>query len=325
MEIHSLYVTQLSGTDPTFAALRAKHYRKSTWFETGAPEFTEIWNLSSLKAGPFSLGLLSPALGYEARARARPSDQLLTEQDFLASLAALSQTPQYKKADLIQYQALTLEEAQALTQVAGAYDLIPTTVPYRVRTLSGYSSFKDYTQKFAGDQLKTLARNLKKATAQGFVLENKLPAWDDIVALLDKRKPEFENGTIDYTADPTFRAFYRELLEVLASQGRLIGFGLRTREGKLVSYAMGFKTGTVFHWYQTAYDPEFAKMGAGSISLGNMIEQCFDQGLELFDFMGDQNYFERWSPTCLELKRVTLLRPTLKGRAFGLYKKLRSQ
>lgn len=88
---------------------------------------------------------------------------------------------------------------------------------------------------------------------------------------------------------------HRALVQRWTPRGRIL-LPLIEADGKIVAARYGFAFEGKYWSYQTGYDPEYAKLSVGKLSLGWAAQCAIQHGLTEIDHMpGDARYKEEWS------------------------------
>jgi CelD/BcsL family acetyltransferase involved in cellulose biosynthesis len=109
------------------------------------------------------------------------------------------------------------------------------------------------------------------------------------------------------------RAFHEEFTALALARGWLRLFSLQV-EGAPVAALYGLRYGPVFSFYQSGFDPRWAKSSVGLVTLGLAIEAAFDEGAAEFDLLhGEESYKFHWASSTRRLRRLELFPPGLHG------------
>jgi CelD/BcsL family acetyltransferase involved in cellulose biosynthesis len=103
---------------------------------------------------------------------------------------------------------------------------------------------------------------------------------------------------------PGVRAFHEDVSRTALERGWLRLFTLRLdRDPSAVLYA--FRYGRTFSYYQSGFDPRFAKLSVGLVTLGLAIRSAIVEGAAEFDFLhGDEAYKFHWARQTRALGRI---------------------
>jgi CelD/BcsL family acetyltransferase involved in cellulose biosynthesis len=96
-------------------------------------------------------------------------------------------------------------------------------------------------------------------------------------------------------ASPTTRRFYRQVARWAAERGWLRLCFLRL-DGHPVAFDYNIHAGRVYYGLKGGYDEAFRRFSPGKVLLMSMIERIFDEGVDRYDFLGeDEPYKLDWS------------------------------
>lgn len=94
---------------------------------------------------------------------------------------------------------------------------------------------------------------------------------------------------------PEVRAFHDEVSRAALERGWLRLFALHL-DGEPAAVLYAFRYGATFYFYQSGFDPRFAKESVGSVILGLSIRSAIEEGAAEFDFLhGDEPYKFHWA------------------------------
>lgn len=308
------YIGGSPALDPDFVRLREQVFDpERAWIRTAGT----VLGLGTQKLGPFRARTLSSAFGWEIRP--------WTQTRFLdeAAVAALAQgVRSLGKWHMGQVNGLSENETALLRAGFSKAGMRVFEFPFPIRIISGVKSYQEYLDRRSKSTIRTQRRYFKNLATLGLEVRY-AAAWSDIERVLDSRQAEFDNGA-DYTRSSKFREFFRNFIEAMRANGRLVCAGIFQGD-KMVSYTVGFRSGPVFHCYQTAFDPAFKESRVGSLTLEKSIELALDGGAEVIDFMNGDPYLEFFTKELLPLKRVVFFSNSLKGRFLAMLFRLRSR
>ncbi len=118
-----------------------------------------------------------------------------------------------------------------------------------------------------------------------------------------------ERGGSDAFGAPALVAFHREVSQLALNRGWLRLYVLRLDE-KPVACLYGFLYRRVFYFYQSGFDPSYAKYSVGLVAMGLAIKSAIEEGAHEYDLLhGDEDYKSHWSRECRELYRLELYPP----------------
>lgn len=113
--------------------------------------------------------------------------------------------------------------------------------------------------------------------------------------------------------DPRLESFHDEFSRLALQQGWLRLFVLRLK-GVPAAALYGFRYGRTFYFYQSGFDPRFAKYSLGAVTVGLTIKQAMEEGADEYDFLhGDETYKSQWAGHKRELGRLELYPPQAAG------------
>lgn len=94
---------------------------------------------------------------------------------------------------------------------------------------------------------------------------------------------------------PKQREFFHSLTENMTEKGWL-DFSVLYFNGQALAFHFGFKYNDSLIWYQSSFDPAYAKHGPGQIILKLLLEDAIKKGLREFDFtIGAEEYKYRFA------------------------------
>jgi CelD/BcsL family acetyltransferase involved in cellulose biosynthesis len=130
---------------------------------------------------------------------------------------------------------------------------------------------------------------------------------------LHARRWETRGGSTAFHS-PALRAFHEEWSQVALARGWLRLYLMRLN-GEPVAALYGFRYGDVFSFYQTGFDPGYARHGVGQVLLGLTIQSAIEEGVVVYDLLhGDERYKFNWAREVAELVRIELYPPSWRGR-----------
>jgi len=115
---------------------------------------------------------------------------------------------------------------------------------------------------------------------------------------------------------PDLVRFHDEWSRLALQRGWLRLYLLRL-DGVPAAALYGFRSGDVFYFYQSGFDPAYAKSSVGMIVLGLAIKSALEEGVHECDLLhGDESYKFKWTTATRELARFTLCPPTGRGMLY---------
>ncbi|MBC8556102.1 MAG: GNAT family N-acetyltransferase [Candidatus Brocadiales bacterium] len=102
------------------------------------------------------------------------------------------------------------------------------------------------------------------------------------------------------------RQLFLDLAEVFGERGWMETSAMRV-DGEIVSAVCSLKCRGVYYYWIPVFDPEYIKFAPGKLHIKNLIEHCYTDNYEQFDFMiGDEEYKFHWSKTIANNYAVTI-------------------
>ena len=118
-----------------------------------------------------------------------------------------------------------------------------------------------------------------------------------------------ERGGSEAFHTPHLVAFHREFSRIALMRGWLRLYVLRLN-GKPAASLYGFLYGRTFYFYQSGFDPAYAKHSVGLVTMGLAIESAISEGAEEYDLLhGNEDYKSHWSCDSRELVKLRLYPP----------------
>jgi CelD/BcsL family acetyltransferase involved in cellulose biosynthesis len=119
-----------------------------------------------------------------------------------------------------------------------------------------------------------------------------------------------DRGVSEAFATPALVAFHDEVTALALARGwlRLYVLALDTVP---VASLYGLRYGRTFSFYQSGFDPAFARWSVGLITMALAIQQAIAEGADEYDMLhGDEAYKFLWAREQRELSRLELYPPT---------------
>ncbi len=112
------------------------------------------------------------------------------------------------------------------------------------------------------------------------------------------------------------RSFHRDACAALAESGRLRLYTLRL-QGQALASVYGIVDRDRFYYYQSGYDPAWARRSVGLVLLGETLADAFAERRVAFEFLrGTEPYKFEWASGQREVEAVRLVARTPAGAAF---------
>jgi CelD/BcsL family acetyltransferase involved in cellulose biosynthesis len=120
-------------------------------------------------------------------------------------------------------------------------------------------------------------------------------------------------GGSEAFCSPGLVAFHEEFTRRALARGWLRLLELRL-DGRPVAALYGIRYGRTFSFYQSGFDPAFAKESVGLVLMGLAIRSAIEEGAAEYDFLhGDESYKSQWAHEVHELSHLELYPPRLRG------------
>jgi len=108
-------------------------------------------------------------------------------------------------------------------------------------------------------------------------------------------------------------SFHQELSRLALDRGWLRLYILRLG-GKPAACLYGFLYHRKFYFYQSGFDPDYARHSVGLLTMGLAIRSAIEEGAEEYDLLhGDGDYKRHWSSQSRELGRLEIYPPHARG------------
>lgn len=146
--------------------------------------------------------------------------------------------------------------------------------------------------------------------------EQCLDAVSLVIKLHDLRWQERDGS--DAFCSKALASFHREWAELARQRGWLRLFVLRLND-QPVACLYGFCYRRVFYFYQSGFDPAFAKYSVGVVTMGLAIKSALEEGAREYDLLhGNERYKSHWSRDSRDIGRLELYPPGGLGRMWRL-------
>jgi CelD/BcsL family acetyltransferase involved in cellulose biosynthesis len=122
-----------------------------------------------------------------------------------------------------------------------------------------------------------------------------------------------EGGTA-IASQASTEAFYRSMSAWASSRGWLRLAHLRVA-GRSIAFDLSLEHRGHHYLLKTGHDPEFARFGPGKILRHDMVRRAFDEGLQVYDFLGEAAPWKlEWTSRLRDRAMVQLFPSTSLGR-----------
>jgi CelD/BcsL family acetyltransferase involved in cellulose biosynthesis len=296
--------------DPTYRRVRARHFPP---IEIGLPgRALARFARATQRLGPIAIRSLVPLTAYEATPFAEP--EALDEPGLEALARSLSARRGW---DTCVVSRLNAGQAAALARALARHGLASAVHPQSIFIVPGKQTFEDFMAR-RGYKFRKNARYSRNAIAKsGYRFTHKL-SFSQIVNLYRSRHRI--KGEDDYSTDATFQAFLGDLMAAMDGEGRLYHVGLLHGE-RPIGMAIGFRSGSEVHVCQVAYDPDYAELSPGKMSLLQLLEDNLPH-VRLVDFMTEIEYVRHFTQDTMEYGKMTIFARTPRGRLLALRARL---
>jgi CelD/BcsL family acetyltransferase involved in cellulose biosynthesis len=210
-----------------------------------------------------------------------------------------------------------LKLAQNLSERNGwrFFELATNVCPY-VR-LSGHT-WPSYLAALGASHRQNFHRRLKQLQKEFAVRldraiseEERREALAVLIDLHGKRWREKRASEAFSTAD--FRSFHEEISGLALERNWLRLFVLRLN-GKPAASLYGFTYGRTFYFFQSGFDPDYARHSIGLVTMGLAIKSAVEDGVEEYDMLhGDESYKFLWASEAREIERLEIYPPSAAG------------
>ncbi len=136
-------------------------------------------------------------------------------------------------------------------------------------------------------------------------------ALSELIVLHGKRWRTRGGSTAFFT--PDLVAFHEDFSRQALERGWL-RLAVLHLNGASAAAFYGFRYKRSFYFYQSGFDPDYAKFSVGLATLALTIKSAIAEGAEEYDFLhGDESYKFLWTQSVRELYRLELFPPDLRG------------
>jgi len=161
-------------------------------------------------------------------------------------------------------------------------------------------------------KMKNLSKHFEVEFERVEIEEQRDPALQLLIALHNKRWIERGGGS-DAFHTAGHVAFHREFTARALRRGWLRLYVLRL-DGKPASALYGLRYGRTFYFYQSGFDPQYARHSVGLVTMGLAIQSALEEGAEEYDLLhGDEAYKFHWAKESRDLARLELYPPGARG------------
>lgn len=141
--------------------------------------------------------------------------------------------------------------------------------------------------------------------------EERGPALDRLIALHEARWRE--RGRSEAFSSAALVSFHHELTARALARGWLRLFELRL-DGRAAASLYGFRYADTFSFYQSGFDPQYAKYSVGLVTMGLTIKSALEEGAAEYDLLhGNEPYKFLWAREARELASLEVYPRLLRG------------
>ena len=125
-----------------------------------------------------------------------------------------------------------------------------------------------------------------------------------------------EANTVSMFEDIKTRSFFSYLL----NNNDLVDFRALYLNDEIIAFHLGFSYLNKYFYYIPTFDSKYASYSVGRILLTQLIENCCNNGIEIFDFMvGEEGYKLEWPVSIMQTYDITIYNRTLGGKTAKLF------
>jgi CelD/BcsL family acetyltransferase involved in cellulose biosynthesis len=160
-------------------------------------------------------------------------------------------------------------------------------------------------------RMRNLARGSKLHFAEARSEEDRRDFLARLIELHNLRRREM--GGSETFQSPALLAFHEEFTTLALRRGWLRLFLLHLDE-RPVAALYGLRYGRTFYFYQSGFDPAYAKQSVGLVVMGLSIRKALEEGAAEFDLLhGDEGYKSLWTRQHREIGRLEVYPPRARG------------
>ena len=160
-------------------------------------------------------------------------------------------------------------------------------------------------------RLRNLTRSSKVHFAEARTEEERREFMAHLIDLHTMRRREM--GGSETFKTPGLLAFHGEFTMLALQRGWLRLFLLHLEE-RPVAALYGLSYGRTFYFYQSGFDPAYARQSVGLVAMGLTIRRALEEGAAEFDLLhGDETYKSLWTRQRREIGRLEVYPPRVMG------------
>jgi len=156
---------------------------------------------------------------------------------------------------------------------------------------------ESYLKMLSGNRRQQLARQTRKilgrkgASNTKVVDTHQLPRFLDYLFDLHNRRWAVLGKKGTFERKPNEARFYREFTPRAFDKGWLRLYGLE-KDGELKAVQIGYVYNRIYFQIQEGFDPDYIE-GAGNVLRAKVIEDCIEEGVKTYDFLGEMTEHKR--------------------------------
>lgn len=182
----------------------------------------------------------------------------------------------------------------------------------------GPASFSAYLATLSAQHRSNFLRKRRKLESHGLRFESvtaEARRRDLLPVLFELHRLRWsERGGSDGLAGPGILEFHEEWSRLALERGWLRLFVLWLGEAPAAAL-YGFRYGRVFSFYQSGFDPRFANLSVGVVTMGLSIQSAIEDGASEFDLLhGQESYKFDWARGVRRLGRLQVFPAGPMGR-----------
>lgn len=190
------------------------------------------------------------------------------------------------------------------------------------------STMNGYLRRRSGSFRNALKRIERKLVSRGRMdikTQDDFPDIDEAYAVLlsiEHRSWKQTHGT-SISSISRQTVFYRHLCR-LASEKKWLNLGFLCLDDRPIAYNLGLILQDTYYYLKTSYDYSLRTLSPATLLRRNLLEELIERGVKRFDFPGEPYEWERqWTDEMRWHQSLTLFAPSVKGFAFGLYRRFK--
>ncbi|KQX35638.1 hypothetical protein ASD04_12670 [Devosia sp. Root436] len=244
------------------------------------------------------------------------------EQAATAMLARTLQNQSWRRIDLAPVRAIEpFSQALASFFSAGKHHGVQEIICGNPRIDTG-GSFQQYysapSKKKLRQEIRTTQNNLDRLGTWRYVTASSGPEAHRIFGALTQFHTRRQAGKVGTSIfdDSESTEFFRRLLDSPSTEFKIHLSGIELN-GTLVSAAYSISCGDSFYYWIPSFDQTIPRVSLGKLHLKCLVEECFSEPYQWFDFMGgDESYKYQWSDSNYDLLRFVAHRSAIAATVY---------